>query len=345
MTVRVGSWPGPSFDGNDFIQTYCQSLSKQGIVVVDLNDPADKQTDDIDILQIHWPEKIFWTTSGLGAARAILQTLKAIRNLRAKGVKIAWLVHNLKPHDSSIRKRWLWRFYSRPLARMTDAILSLSPATLPIIERALPFPAKVAKLALRHPFYRPKTEAKERSMARQEWDVPDDRISLVFVGLVRPYKGVLELARLVKAQAKDTLHLSIAGHTPLASYQEQLTQLCDATKSVSFKPGRVEDEDFECLVACADFVVLPFVDTLHSGSIVHALSLGRAVLTPRTPYAEDLQRLVGEEWLRLYDGALAQSHFDELKAAPSGQPDLTPLSPELMGEQLAHFYETLVKSN
>ncbi|MEM7688426.1 MAG: hypothetical protein AAF291_05340 [Pseudomonadota bacterium] len=339
--LRVGSWPGPSWTGNAFVGIFCRSLEEQGIAVVDVTQLSQVDPDAIDVLHIHWPDQIFWDTRGLGAVRALFAALSHIRRLRRKGVKIVWLVHNLKPHDASGRKQALWDFYSRRLLKLIDGYLSLSPATLPIIAQALNFRADAKSLALRHPRYFAKSAPKDTAQARAHWGVPDGKVSLVFAGMVRPYKGVHELAEIVGREPSGRYHLTISGHTPLADYEEQLRAISEAYSSVHYAPGGTDDDTFETLIASADYVVLPFVDTLHSGSIVHALSLGRAVLTPRTPYAADLQEQVGEAWLKLYDGPLSERHLKNLGPPPSGEPDLSALSHARFGEELAGFYRAL----
>ena len=52
-------------------------------------------------------------------------------------------------------------------------------------------------------------------------------------------------------------------------------------------------------------MVAPFRRYLHSGSIVHALSAGRPVLTPATPFALSLAAELGRpDWLQTYAGPL-----------------------------------------
>jgi hypothetical protein len=50
--------------------------------------------------------------------------------------------------------------------------------------------------------------------------------------------------------------------------------------------------------------VLPFVDSLHSGSIMYGLSAGRPAITPDTPYSRGVDRAIGPGWVVRYSDVL-----------------------------------------
>ncbi len=57
--IRIGSWPGSNFEGNDFIKIFCRSICEDGAAVVDVADPRSIDADSLDVLQIHWLNKYF----------------------------------------------------------------------------------------------------------------------------------------------------------------------------------------------------------------------------------------------------------------------------------------------
>lgn len=340
--VRVASWPGPSFRENAFIEIFCEALRRQGIEVVDV--PAPRRADPLsfDILQIHWPEQILWGRGSLAAVANGVLTLLALRRLQKAGIRLVWMVHNLQPHDASPVELTIWRRFSRALARMVDGYATLSPATLPIVREHFPFAQGAASVAVHHPSYTVPAALPNRAAAKRRWQVPPGPLHLVFVGAIRRYKGIAELAELVAAMPSERLALTIAGRCERAQ-SRQFEQLAGDHANVRFHDGFLDDEAFTSLVRAADYVVLPFQLTLHSGSIVHALSLGRAVLTPRTPYAAELAEVVGREWLTLYDAPLTASTLDALTPAPSDEPRLEALEPAKMGRNLAQFYRMIAE--
>jgi glycosyltransferase involved in cell wall biosynthesis len=50
--------------------------------------------------------------------------------------------------------------------------------------------------------------------------------------------------------------------------------------TIAYRPGFVPDDELQVLMRAADVVVLPFRDVLTSGSVVLAMSFGRAVIAP-----------------------------------------------------------------
>lgn len=344
MTLRIGSWHASGKLLNDFIAIYSSSLRDAGVDVVGVPDPLalDPRRPDIDVLQIHWAEMVFRDRGRWEGIRAAWRVLRAVRKLRRRGVKVTWMVHNLKPHDMKAHRRPIWNWYARRLARMVDGVMTLSPATLPIVRQAFPFRADVAQLALRHPAYCCAARLPFATQ-RARFSIPDGPLSLVYAGIVRPYKGVDELARCIGRLAPEKRHLTIAGLAPDPRYRATIQALADAAPNVTFRPGRIDEATFEALLASADYVVLPFADTLHSGSIVHALSMGRAVVTPTTPYARDLQQHIGVPWLHLHEPSRLEETLVNLPPPPSGIPDLSCLSAQDFGRSLSTFYHTLVR--
>jgi len=54
----------------------------------------------------------------------------------------------------------------------------------------------------------------------------------------------------------------------------------------------------------ADLVVLPYTETINSGSALLALSFDRPTLVPAMGAVPDLYQLTGDNWVRRYEGEL-----------------------------------------
>jgi beta-1,4-mannosyltransferase len=338
--LRIGSWPGPSFKDNDFISIFCQALAENGAIVKDVADPRKLDPTTIDVLQLHWAEQVFWR--GFGRVKTIaliVETLLAVRRVRKANVPVFWLVHNLKPHDATIFNHILWGAYTKLLSRLVDGFISLSPATLPIIEAHFGSRGWQTNLWIRHPRYPIPDRLDTKKEARFRWHTIDMKLLLVFVGAIRLYKGVESLISAV-GLTKDPLHIGavIAGRVD-DRYADELRARVAGASNIEIRARRLEKKEFEGLIRGSDYVVLPFKSTLHSGSIVHALSLGRPVLVPRTPYAKDIADVVGPGWVHLYEGELSAKIIEGLPMPPVGTPDLSTLSPDLAAQRLMNFYK------
>lgn len=343
MTLRVGTWPGAGSSLNTFIDIFCSSLASAGLEIVDIADPLaiDPAAPGIDVLQIHWAEMIFQDRGRIAGIVAAARLVRQVRRLRARGVRVVWLVHNLRPHGLKAHRKPVWAWFSRRLARNIDGVLTLSPATLPIVLATFPFRPGLLAQALRHPAYSC-AQHLPHAPQRARFGIPTAATAFVYAGIIRPYKGVDDLIRCLGAMDPARHHLSVAGLVRSEGYEQRLAQQCKSLPHVQFRPGKLDEEPFEALLASADYVVLPFIDTLHSGSIVHALSLGRPVVTPSTPYARDLRDKIGADWLHLYEGPLTPAFLDNLPPPPAVTPDLSCLSPQRFGEEVAAFYKDKV---
>ncbi|QXQ08119.1 glycosyltransferase [Sphingosinicellaceae bacterium] len=337
----VGSWPGRSFHWNSFVAGFCDSLEAAGCDVVDVDDPRTIGV-PIDVLHIHWPEKVFW--AGGGAARTLVRTfatIRALTRLRRSGVRLVWMVHNLRPHDVAGVRQRLWSLLSSRLARLVDGYMTLSPATVPTVQAA--FPELVGKplAAVWHPLYEAALHAPHRAACRNTHPVAPSVNAYAFFGQLKRYKGVADLIRVFAASPGSDQRLLIAGHADSPEFGEQIERLAASDRRIELRLGRLSDAGLLELVAAADVIVLPFRDYLHSGSMVYALSCGRPVITPSTPFAEGLANVVGRAWVRTYSGALTPA--DLVFDPPHGAPDLSSLSWSALGEAATGLYRGLVK--
>src|SRR5690606_4502061 len=102
-----------------------------------------------------------------------------------------------------------------------------------------------------------------------------------------------------------------------------------------------DDADFRAALGACDVVAAPLRTYLHSGSIVHALSAGRPVLTPATPFSESYRGLLGADWVRTYDTALTPDLLVRQAPPPASPPDLSALSAQAVGAMAAAFFGRL----
>jgi glycosyltransferase involved in cell wall biosynthesis len=164
-----------------------------------------------------------------------------------------------------------------------------------------------------------------------------------YCGQIRPSKGVEDLIVAFRALPDPSARLLVAG---LPVYQQEmveiLTQLAGDDPRICLRLRDLTVEDFRASIGVCDLVVAPFRSYLHSGSLVHALSCHRPVLTPATPFATSLAtHLASPGWVQTYEGALTPA---VLAAAvrPQAPLDLAPLDPSLAAIRIVEFLERLI---
>ncbi|MFM7005643.1 MAG: glycosyltransferase, partial [Flavobacteriales bacterium] len=99
--------------------------------------------------------------------------------------KIA-IIHNLVPHE----KRFFDRFFNRLFLHAYDAFVVLSEAVKNEV-LALKPAAKITVLG--HPAYEPEGLSLSSAEAKQQLGLAAHKRTILFFGLIRPYKGLLEL--------------------------------------------------------------------------------------------------------------------------------------------------------
>ncbi len=333
----VGSWPGPSFGTNPFVGEYARALEAAGCTVVDVFDPA-RIGERIDVLHIHWPEQLMWQGGSIARqAYRIARALRAIARLRRRGTRIVWMVHNLRPHETGGARGALWWPIEHVLPRLVDGIMTLSPATLPVVTAAMPALAGKPAAGVFHPPY--PDDAPPRDEARRALGIPADGQVLAMLGFLRPYKGADVLIDAFRALPGAGRRLIVAGRCA-PGYAAVLRAKAAADPRVTLEIGELDPAELARYTAAADWVVLPFRGYLHSGSMVHALSLGRPVITPSAPFARDVAGLVAEGAVRMYEGELTTQILAGLPPRPP-RPDLSALTPERLGLAARAFYTSL----
>jgi glycosyltransferase involved in cell wall biosynthesis len=189
--------------------------------------------------------------------------------LPRKTKKIA-IVHNLNPHE----KRFFDRWFNRIFLGAYDGFVVLSASVQQEVLRLKP----AAKIALiPHPPYETECAPISKEEARAQLGLDPHKKTLLFFGLIRPYKGLSELIAAF-GLLDGNYQLLIAGEVygSSATYESALTAL--PFENWKFDNRYIADSEVASYFAAADLVVLPYLSATQSGVRAMALSQQRAVL-------------------------------------------------------------------
>jgi glycosyltransferase involved in cell wall biosynthesis len=157
-----------------------------------------------------------------------------------------------------------------------------------------------------------------REEARARLDMPADARVISFVGWVRSYKGVWELFEAFTALTEPNARLVIAGEAVDGAYAARLTAAAKGDQRVRLSLGFVPDDDLQLYLRAADVVAAPFLEIFTSGSVLLAMSFGRAVIAPRRGCVTDV---LDEDGGILYDADDPQGLEGALRVAMSADLD------------------------
>lgn len=199
-----------------------------------------------------------------------------LRAARRQGLHSTLICHNVLPHE---RGRADALIVSQVLRR-ADRLIVHSQAEHDRARALLP-QADIAVTP--HPTYADFRSGQwTRAAARARLNL-DGRVVLFF-GLVRPYKGLLDLIEALPAVLKETdLTVLVVGEIwgKAAPYHERAQSLGVADR-MQFVDRYVSNDEAAMYFAAADLVVLPYREATGSGVLQLAFGLGVPVVATRT---------------------------------------------------------------
>ncbi|PPH44526.1 hypothetical protein C5D09_13115 [Rathayibacter sp. AY1C9] len=279
---------------------------------------------DYDVLHVHWPELMIRGRSPLHRflRRRALDVL--LVRLALQRIPLVRTVHNLHPHElgPAAERRSLAR-----VDRATDLFVRLNPTTVA--------PGRAPAVTVLHGHYR--DQFAQHPLPEREHG------RVLYFGIIRPYKGVVELMDVFRGVEDDSLSLHVVG-SPSTGQRELVEERAARDTRVRTTLRRVDDAEMVDEIGRAELIVLPYREMHNSGSILVALSLGRPILVPRTPTNTALAEEVGSDWVIEYDGELTPelitAALERTRARPpEGLPALSGRDWDVLGLQLKKAYE------
>ncbi len=193
-----------------------------------------------------------------------------------RSVRRAAVCHNVMPHESFPLAGSLARRFLRSCGLLV--VHSASDE-----EEAVRIAPGSRILRLFHPIYDqyvgPERSVKE---ARAELGLDPDRRTVLFFGLIRPYKGLDDLLEAV-AMLPDGIDLLVAGEC--YSGRERLLERLgreDLSGRVRWIEGFIPDSRVDAVFRSADAVALPYRSATQSGVAQIALSFRKPLVLTRT---------------------------------------------------------------
>jgi len=231
------------------------------------------------ILHLHWQHPYLAGTGGIAGITKPIVFLAQIALMKLLGVRLVWTVHNIRDHDSEDERFEV--FFSAVLARLADVVIAhCDRARHEIVSRFRIRRASRVHLIPHGGFADFFPNHIPRAAARNALGIAGDRSVFLFLGLIRPYKGVLELIDAFKALKREDASLIIAGKPMRPDWEEEIRAACAGEPEIMLRPGFVPHESFQLYMNAADVVVTPYLNVLTSGSVMTAMSFGKPVVAP-----------------------------------------------------------------
>ncbi len=242
-----------------------------------------------DVIHVHWTEPYIAGGSSRVSRLKARRTLLELGLAKRAGVGLVWTAHDLFRHDRREDPNEL--AFMRSLFALCDAVVVHCSAAADALLQTLGVgEAGRGKIAvIPHGHYQgayPDTVT--RAEARARLGLPQEAVVISFVGWVRSYKGVWELYEAFGKLDAPNARLVIAGQAVDGAYAARLTAAAKGDERIHLSIGFVPDEDLQLYLRAADVVAAPFLEIFTSGSVLLAMSFGRAVIAPRRGCVTDV---------------------------------------------------------
>lgn len=271
-----------------------------------------------DVVHLHWLHPIFIAPNGFDAIANLTKFIVGLVALRVLGTRIIWTAHNLKNHDN--HSLFMDRICTSVVVHLAHGIIAHGETAKQEIIRTFHLWNRNKIFVVPHGNY---IECYENTLtsaqARQQLGLSESNIVFLFLGAIRPYKGVLELIEAFKQLNEPNARLIIAGKPFDQDTPHQINQAIAGHDDIKFVPGFVPDEKIQVYMNACDVAVFPYRDILTSGSVLLAMSFGRACIAPRQGCITETLDEIGSV---LYDPQAKNGLFDALKVAIKHQAEL-----------------------
>jgi glycosyltransferase involved in cell wall biosynthesis len=268
--------------GNPYQDALAEHLAACGVSVIKLRSPKELFRwavlfrAGVDVVHLHWLPGFEW--KGFRSLRCLVFVIRLLM-IRLYGIPLVWTVHNLAPHESRHPKLdWL---IGRIAAGLASTIIVHGETAKSEVIRQWRLKDGRRVVVIPHGNYEDRyPRSISRLQARQRCAVDESTIVFLFLGAVRPYKGVRELIRSFDKLADNRTRLLIAGKPLDEAFEEEIQAAVAGMENVRFDAGFVADEDIQLYMNASDVVVLPYRRILSSGAALLAMSFGKACVAP-----------------------------------------------------------------
>lgn len=219
-----------------------------------------------DVLHLQWPTP--------------LDLVYALEAKRIWRMPIVYTVHNPVNRVGDVGRG---PAIQERLIDLADVVLVHGPSMLELVVNNQPAAASKTHI-VEIGNYEHMIRRYPRAEARAQLNLPAELPLFVFVGQLRPRKGIdLLLEAFVEyRQQGGTGHLLVAGSATIAGYEGKLREIVERWQSAVHWMGSsqpLSQREIDLALSAATQVALPFHDASHSASLILAMTHGRCVLS------------------------------------------------------------------
>ncbi|MGI8351373.1 glycosyltransferase [Niallia circulans] len=258
-----------------------------------------------DIFHFHWLHTLYNNSNLIIFFFKICYSYLFICLLKLKGVKIVWTMHNLYPHEY-INKTIENRF-RKWVVKNCNLIFALGDSYKHEIISNFEVPEEKIKI-IKHGHYKDKY-GKGKENLKKKYGIRKDECLFLFIGQIRPYKGIENLIDSFSHKSIQNSKLIIAGN-PTNEMKGKLEKIDkeNILKILKFIP----DEEMVDLINSCDFVILPYQNVTMSGTAILALTYNKPIIISSSPL---IREYLDESVAIFYDNENPENLYQAINQA------------------------------
>lgn len=284
--MKIAVFPIDS-QNNKFLDIFISCMRRSGAEIFSYKDIFKKGGSfrSIDAVMLNWYENT--GKKGFQCLRHHFKKIAKILLLKVFGCKIVYVLHNKTPHDFPVSPliRWLITFY----CCIADRVILLSESSESVLVDYIGRKAaERRRFVIPHPNYIGAYPLPPKDYAPAH-RFPPNKLILLFVGAVRPYKNIELIIDFAKKNQELAVHFVVAGKPNTGSYAEKLMGLASSLPNVTLMQQYISDNELVSLIACCDALILPYniVSSMNSGVAILAFSNRKTVICPEIATIQD----------------------------------------------------------
>jgi len=263
-----------------------------------------------DIIYYDWIQSfILSKTLLVTLLKCVSFWLELLYVTRFRRIPILHTLHNMRNHAGHWRKieYYVYRYFLQRCTR----IRVYSETTRIKAARYFKLDKKKIFVVQDVPFHHYYPNASGRAESRHILNLDEYTFVYLFLGMIKPYKGLEDLIAAFQQMDLSSTCLLIAGAGDNAAYENSIREKIKTHPNILFHNRFIAVDAVQHYMNAADVVVLPFRHIEHSGSVDLALSFKKPVITRKTSF---LQQLLTHQQQLLFDQN-SQSLYNTLQTA------------------------------
>ncbi|MGK6352536.1 glycosyltransferase family 4 protein [Parapedobacter sp. DT-150] len=230
-----------------------------------------------DIIHFHWFEPYIMGGNRFKMIVKIIIFLLKLKQLK-KTKKYFWTAHNFKSHES--RYPELEKIFLKRFLKLIDKISVHNLFTKDKLIKEFRVGAEKIHV-IPHANYIGAYPAASEAGAlalKNQLGIDNNKLTFMFLGHIRPYKGVLDIIRAFKELRLDNAQLLICGSIRIREEQCIIEQEILDKNNITLVPNYIEDADMSNYLDLADVMVYPYKNILTSGGLLLGMSYKKACI-------------------------------------------------------------------